>query len=351
MTLPTFRGHVPKVFVGGRSWSVVRWLSLSAIALLSAALLAGCVSKATDSSQTSSSTVGAAAPELTVDQQTGGIRGVVVDAAITPVVGAKVAMATGGLSTASDKSGLFTFSGLKPGDYFFTVSKPGYTTVQGTATVKAGVATPPVVKVEIDRVPGKQPYIESYKLNGFYECAFSFGAPGVTPVITDQCDMGVRTAYDAANGTVPGYPAPRNAMAGTNTQYFDVTPDTQTIVQEAFWTDQTVPVMMVLLSSTPIDNSCDCSKINYMDIVHASPTHARVDRTANGTGTVDAKDDGDKAIQAPFPEGRYAARGFLDWNSPSTATNFQFTVITTLFHNYKAADGWTFATQDQYPIG
>ncbi|MEA3143131.1 MAG: Carboxypeptidase regulatory-like domain [Thermoplasmata archaeon] len=313
----------------------MRWVSLAAIALLSAALLAGCASKAGDQPIDTGS-AGAGAPELKVDQQTGGIRGVVVDSAITPVAGAKVAMANGAQNTVSDKSGLFTFSGLKPGDYFFTVSKPGYTTVQATATVKAGDAAPPVVKVQIDRMPGKQPYMEVYKLNGFYECAFSFGLPGVTPIITDQCDFGVRTAYDEANGTAP-YPAPRNVMSGTNTQYFDVTPDTATIIQEAFWTDDKVPDLMVTLSSTPIDNSCDCSDTDYLLVYQKSPTFARLDAD---------KDN------ATMPLGKHvASRGFLNWNSFSTATNFQFTVITTLFHNYKAADGWTFETQDQYPIG
>jgi hypothetical protein len=313
----------------------VRWLPLAATALLSAALLAGCASKASDQPLDGAG-AGAGAPELKVDQQTGGIRGVVVDAAITPVTGAKVVMANGALSTVSDKAGLFTFSGLKPGDYFFTVSKPGFTTVQSSATVKAGEAAPPVVKVEIDRIPGQQPYLEVYKLNGFYECAFSFGVPGVTPFITDQCDFGVRTVYDGANGTAP-YPGPRNVMQGQNTQYFDVAADTQTIIQEAFWTDETVPDMMVTLSSTPIKNSCDCSDTDYILVYQKSPTYARLDADKDGK---------------TMPLGKHvASRGFLDWNGPSTATNLQFTVITSLFHNYKAADGWTFETQDKYPIG
>ncbi|HUR62347.1 MAG TPA: carboxypeptidase-like regulatory domain-containing protein [Candidatus Thermoplasmatota archaeon] len=299
-----------------------------------ALVLAGCASQASDDSATGG--VGGGAPSLTVDSQTGGIRGVVVDAAITPIMNAAVALSGTTLTTKTDRAGIFTFSGLKPGDYFFTVSKPGYTTVQSSTTVQAGVAEPPVVKVEIAMVPGKQPYVESWKLNGFYECAFSFGIPDVTPVITDQCDFVVRTAYDEANGTVP-YPAPRNVMAGQNTQYFDVAADTLTIVQEAFWKDETVPNMMVTLSSTPISNDCDCSKTDYMESYQANPSYNRIDADK------DAK---------KMPLGlRVAARGFLDWNSPSSAQNFQFTVITTLFHNYKAAEGWTFETQEKYPIG
>jgi hypothetical protein len=301
-------------------------------ALLAIAILtAGCMGNANTGTTDS---IGSNAPTLTVDQQTGGIRGVVVDGAITPVVGASVAL-TGGSTVKTDKSGLFTFTNLKPGDYFLTASKPGYTTVQQAASVVAGVANPPVVKVQVAFIPGKQPYIESFKLDGFYECAFSFGIPSVTPVITDQCDFGVRTVWDGYNQSQHSPPpvVPRNVIQGTNTQYFDVAADTQTVIQEAFWTDETVPDMMVTLSSTPIDNGCDCSDTDYMIVYQKSPTYARIDNET-------------------VPHGlRVAARGFLDWNSPSTATNLQFTVITTLFHNYKAAEGWTFEKQDQYPIG
>lgn len=305
----------------------MRPVPLATTALLAVALLSGCVGSGGDPTTDD-------LPGLSVDQQTGGIRGVVVDGAIAPVAGAKVALANDGPSTVSDKAGLFTFTHLKPGDYFLSVSKPGYTTVQQSATVTAGDATPPIVKVQIALVPGKQPYLETYKLNGFYECAFSFGIPGVTPVITDQCDFGVRTAYDEANGTVP-YPAPRNALQGSNTLYFDVGADTLSIIQEAFWTDETVPDMMVTLSSTPIDNGCDCSDKDYLEVYQPSPTYGRLDA-------------GKDAL--PLGE-RVVARGFLDWNSPATATNLQFTILTSLFHNYKAPDGWTFETQDQYPIG
>lgn len=304
----------------------MRWPPLLASALLLAALLAGCAAK----SDAPLDGAGAGAPHLQVDQQTGGIRGVAVDAAITPVVGAKVALSNGGASTTTDKSGLFQFTGLKPGDYFFTVSKPGYTTVQSSATVKAGEAAPPVVKVEIDYIPGKQPYIEVYKLNGFYECTFG------TAVDVDSCDMAVRTAYDEYNSTQHSPPPaiPRHLMTYENTQFVPVATDVQSIVQEGFWTDQTVSAMQIVIDSTPIDPVQDNSAHEYLKAQGASPTYGRLD---NGS----------------IPLGQtVAARGFFPFAlQPAVATNFQFTVITTLFHNYQPAKGWTFETQDQYPIG
>lgn len=306
----------------------MRLLSVAAAALLLCALLAGCAGGSDPPIDD--------LPGLKVDSTTGGIRGVVVDGAITPVSGAKVALANNGPATTTDRAGLFTFTGLKPGDYFLTVAKPGYTTVQQAVTVKAGEAAPPIVKVQVERVAGLQPYLEVHKLNGFYECAFALGIPDVTPVITDQCDFVPRTAHDEANGTVP-YPAPRNVIQGTNTLTFDVGTDTLSIIQEAFWSDETVPDMMITLSSTPIDNSCDCSDRDYLEVIQPSPTYGRLDANEKGGGL-------------PLGE-RVAARGFLNWNGPATATNLEFTVITSLFHNYKAPDGWTFETQDNYPVG
>jgi len=299
-----------------------RSLALVAIALLAA----GCAGNATD---TSSSTVGAGAPTLTVDQQNGGIRGVVVDAAITPVAGAKVAMANG-QTTKTDKAGLFTFSGLKPGDYFFTASKAGYTTVQSSATVVAGVADPPIVKVEIDLIPGKQPYIEVYKLDGFYECTFG------TAVDVDSCDMGVRTVYDEYNSTQHSPPPviPRHVMQYENTQYISVANDVQSIVQEGFWTDDTVKSMQIVIDSTPIDPVEDNSDKEYLHAEGGHPTYGRLDNATVPVGLT------------------VAARGFFPFDlQPAFATNFQFTVITTLFHNYPAQQGWTFEKQDDYPIG
>lgn len=305
----------------------MRWISLAASALLLAALLAGCTSKAETGS---SGTVGAGAPTLQVSDQTGGIRGVVVDQAITPVVAAKVVMANGGAATVTDKAGLFTFSNLKPGDYFFTVSKPGYTTVQSSATVKAGDANPPVVKVGIEYLVGKQPYIEVFKLNGYYACMFG------TAVDVDSCDMAVRTTYDTYNQTQHSPPPlmPRKVMQADNTQFIQVGNDVQTIIQEGFWTDDTVKSMQIVIDSTPIDPVQDNSDKEYLHAEGGHPTYGRLDNKTVPTGLL------------------VAARGFFPFDlQPAVAQNFQFTVITTLFHNYSAQKGWTFETQDQYPLG
>lgn len=320
------------ILFGGRATSRrMRLPTLSVLALLAASALAGC----------SGGDGGPDAPGLDVTEATGGIRGLVVDPSIVPVAAATVTLNTGA-STQSGEDGLFNFTGLAAGDYVMTVTKPGHLAVQASATVVAGEPEPPVVKVLLERISTAEPYMDFYKLDGFYECGFAYGNPG-SPVITDSCDFVWRTGYDAANESTGSPPPflPRTLQNNVNTQFIDLPADVHSVVQEAFWSDESVPVMMILLSSTPIDNACDCSDRDYLDVTMPQPTYGRLDRfDASGQDTGDV----------PVGE-RVAARGFLSWESTSTAQNLQFTVITTLFHNAPAPEGWTFETRDQYSFG
>lgn len=328
----------------------MRTMIVLAVFLLAIPALAGCSSKDTSANANGSSDqkqsldqAGQDASELKVTADTGGIRGVVVDSRIAPVVNATISVANGPV-VKSNLRGLFSFTGLKEGDYFLSVSKPGYTSIQSAVHVKANVANPEVVKLLIDQIAGKKPYIEFNKLDGFYECTFG------TQVDVDSCDLAVRTAYDyweTKNATVGHPPTPRKVMRSENTQFIQVTADTLSVVQEGFWSDPQVKSMQIVIDSTPIDPLADNSDYEYLHAQGPSPT---IGRLANTT-----------AIQGQL----VAARGFFPFNPipildnpsdpteflPVAATNFQFTVLTTLFHNYNAPAEWTFATQDQFPVG
>lgn len=305
------------------------------LAVLSGAVLAGCSG---GGSEDPLEDAGDEAPELEVTETTGGIRGIVVDQSIAPVAGARVVL-SGGDNTTSDEEGLFRFTGLQPGDYFVAVSKPGFTSVQQAASVVAGVADPPIVKILLARLTTAQPYVDFYKLDGFYECGFAL------PFITDSCDFGWRTAYDGYNETTGSPPPviPRSPTAFSNTQFIDVPADTWSVIQEAFWTDDAMKAMMISLDETPIDNACDCSD-SYVNVVMAQPTYGRLDMYDPETGATEE------------PAGvTAAARGFIPFTEADEpvgyGVSFRFTIITSLFHNYPAPEGWTFETKDQYPIG
>lgn len=303
---------------------------LLTVALLVALTLAGC---------SSGDSPGGDTPQG--DPLTGSIRGLVVDSAIAPVAGAVISLTGGpdaGKTTQSGVNGQFNFTGLVPGDYFVAVAKAGYKGSQGAATVVAGDAEPQLVKLLLERIATAQPYLDHFKLDGYYDCAFSYGEEG-RPLITDSCDFAYRTAWDAVNGTGNEPPVPRTAQKAINTQFIDIPQDTFAVVQEGFWDNDNVPVMMILLSSTPISNDCDCSDKDYLDVTQPNPTFGRLDRY-NASAEVKG-----------FPIGeRVAARGFLSWESTATAQNLQFVVITTLFHNYVPDPAWTFETRANFPV-
>lgn len=294
------------------------WVALTLLSLA----LAGC------SGGSNAATVGDENEELPVDDTTGGILGVAVDEAIRPLANVRVTL-EGQPEVRSGEDGKFRFTGLAPGAYVVTGTKPGHATAMRPVVVEAGVADPDVLRLVLPRIPGKEPYAQTYKLDGVYECAFG------APYITDSCDMAVRTAYDELNGTMPP-PFPRNVQNNVNTMFLDVGPGAQTIIQEAFWDDPNVPEMMIQLGSTPIDNACDCSDTDWLEEVEASPTYGRIDSSEDANN---------------FPANvTVAARGFLPFGGPTVATNLRFTVLTTVFYNYEPAEGWTYETRDQFPV-
>lgn len=142
--------------------------------LLLAALLAGCTSNAPKDTSDDP----AAFDDVVVTSTTGAIRGVVVSEAIVPIAGALVVLPDG-KEQRTDDEGAFVFSGLAPGDYFLTVSKIGFTTVQTSATVVAGLAEPPITKVTllVDATAVK-PYYQEYVFDGFIQCSGTFVAVG-----------------------------------------------------------------------------------------------------------------------------------------------------------------------------
>ncbi|MFO1535559.1 MAG: carboxypeptidase-like regulatory domain-containing protein [Thermoplasmatota archaeon] len=136
---------------------------------LTATVLAGCASKA---AQEPIDDLG-----LRATPTTGVIRGLVVDPAIRPIEGVQVVLpASGGAkerSATTNADGLFGFEAVDPGSHFLRVSKPGYADTQHSVQVEAGDSAPPLVKVHLAAVPGAAPYVQSFKFDGFLECALS----------------------------------------------------------------------------------------------------------------------------------------------------------------------------------
>ena len=108
--------------------------------------------------------------ELRATETTGVIRGIVIDDAIVPVAGVTVNVTGTTFSTRSNDNGAFGFDGLAPGTYFLHASKAGFNATQVAATVVAGVDSPPIVKIQLQRDPSTGPYVEPIYFHGFLAC-------------------------------------------------------------------------------------------------------------------------------------------------------------------------------------
>ena len=195
------------------------------------ALLAGCADPGSPAPQDDASPE--AFDDVEVTDTTGAIRGVVVNEAIVPVEGVVLALNTGQNKT-SDAQGAFVFNGLEPGTYFITASKVGYFTVQQSVDVEAGVADPPVTKVQLAVDQASQPYAELLQWTGFLGCGFGTNGGGVRAVgvnpcaadaaacsFADVCLLNTANTHDFAFGVVGKVPTFAQAeMQWEGTQAF-----------------------------------------------------------------------------------------------------------------------------------
>lgn len=141
--------------------------TVTAAALLVAVVLAGCA----DSAPTEEDDDVFDGLEAEATDETGVIRGVVVDETIVPVPEATVTLVESEMETLTNENGAFTFSGLEPGIHIVQVSKAEYNTTQSSVTVEAGVDKPAVLKIQLPRDPSSLPYVQTFQFDGFIACS------------------------------------------------------------------------------------------------------------------------------------------------------------------------------------
>lgn len=287
-------------------------------ALLAAALLlAGCSDQAPEAADTP-----AAFEDLDVSSGKGVLRGLVVTPAVVPVAGATVRLAGLGLEQVTDGDGAFVFGELDPGTYFVQASKPGWTEVQQSADVLAGVADPPIVKVVIEKVPGAQPRAVTLQLDGFLACSVG------TPVNFMSCDV---------------------TGADRPTLWFDIEGTPRWIQTEVLW-ESTQPAGDWLYL---VQGICSCD--GGIPDVGGARFNETFDATSPYTSRADpdfldehdvGSDDGKQlvvAVSASGPEPETT-------NGSGVALNQQFTVYATFFYNLDPDPAWTFVGNGAYPV-
>ena len=150
---------------------------LAAVAALLALALSGCAGDAPPADAAAQ-----AVEDLGVEatSTTGIIRGVVVDDTITPLAGIEVRLANVARNATTNELGAFGFDGLEPGTYFLTTFHPDYASVQQSADVVAGDQAPPLVRVQVTRIPRAAPYVETTQHSLFMDGSFAAGGASLT---------------------------------------------------------------------------------------------------------------------------------------------------------------------------
>ena len=270
----------------------------------------------------------------------GCVRGVVVDDTITPLADVRIRVLSMDGEVVSDQVGVFEFCGLSPGTYFVEASKAAYETSQSSFEVREDGSTS-VLRIQLTRIPGAVPYVESFQFDGFYECAFALA------FITDSCDFAVRTAHDAG-----ATPLPRNVQNNVNTAFYTFSPAIHTVIQETFWDDGATQTFRSSLQDTPIDNLCDCSTKHMEHKGEGGALFDRMDRDALGEKNTGGGQSWPQMDD--LEDGQVAVRGFIPFQDGATdvdyAVNLQFQMFTSFFHHHVPDPAWTFVTKDQHPV-
>lgn len=288
----------------------MRWL----VAALLVSTLAGCAGEESGDSDESFS------EELDENLQatatTGIIRGVVIDGTITPIEGATVALRGVERTTTTNADGAFGFSDLEPGTYFLEVSRFGYTSTQSSVEVVAGVEQPPIVKVQLERIAGLNPYSDTFVFDGFIQCSLAFtvnaiaacSVPGIVGV-----DLGDRFAVRYTElGTPP-----------THSQ------------SEMLWESSQVLGQTLKLRYTDDHNG---GLDNYRTDEGQSPRRVSVNDTV--------------LAEKHFEERGLFARVFPSYNElPGVVLILQqdFEIYTSVFYHYTPPEEWWFINDNSRP--
>lgn len=322
----------------------MRWLAFPLVSLLA---LAGCASTGSTDPTLDDRFDGI---EVPVTDATGGIKGVVVDAAITPIAGAKVSLALpagGNKTTASDKEGRFVFSSLAPGTYFLTASAPLFHSAQTSAEVLAGV-DPPVTKVQLQPLFSQKPFHQAFKQKGFFECSQNgAGVYSSSNCVTDQCPIVLEQSE--CNGL------PTKALDNVTNQnrewHADVGAGWQMMVFEMTWEPSaqgTSPRMGMVVST---DKSTRDGTHAFANVASANPLRIQLDvgeahETAATTEPTMVPEEGMTRMSYFVSVRR--AEGTP--SPPGLALNQEFEVYLTQFYYGTPPDGWSFVAGNEYPF-
>lgn len=266
--------------------------------------------------------------QLEVTEQTGIIRGIVVDDAITPIEGVTISIEGLGMETTTNANGAFGFDGLVAGDYFLKAEKAGWSSAQQSTTVQANVQEPPVVKILLSQDPSTAPFVELFEFNGFIECSFSLVAVGFAACSSAGTGNDVFMEEYQLEGT-PDFA--QSEMIWESTQALG---DRMTLLYSGSGESALLENYGEAKGTSPLMVQADKETMEFYSVGQGAPLWIRVfNAPVEGTAPPDPV-GGDDCVDRPVLGGCLTGVG--------ATLNQEFSVYTHLFHNMVPQDGWLF---------
>jgi hypothetical protein len=299
--------------------------SVLTIALVASLVLSGCTGKSdSDGDELDPGVV------VPVDDDTGGVRGVVVDAALRPVAEAKVEVIGTDETVVTAEDGVFAIGGLLPGPTAIRVTHPLYAPAQVATIVVAGVADPEFIRVTLERTIPEDPYLFQMVFDGYLVCSAG------TPVgHSEECGEGV-----GVDCIVPVVGCQRVGGQDDNAAQFDFYvdgPKPRTILVEQVW-EATSPegesfytVLATNWTCTPI---CEGNRLGQART--GSPLTIRYDIENNTAGSETITPD---LVFSTFT-----------WGEEGVALNQKFRIILSIAYVLPLPEGWSFVNGDEDPF-
>ncbi|MGB1585657.1 MAG: carboxypeptidase-like regulatory domain-containing protein [Thermoplasmatota archaeon] len=307
----------------------MRWM----VALLLSALLAGCAEELPQQE----------APDETFDDvdvevtdDTGAIRGVVVDQAIVPLEGATVLLplANEDVTFTTDSEGRFVFNDVEPGTYFLTISKPAYESAQAPVTVEAGQSTP-VVKVQLSRLFEGDPFLEVVEYKGFVGCAYNM-------FVSSTCvNDYTRIAPVCDGGCAPFV----TGIVDQREYRSEVGAGWQSIVWEMNWESS--------LSGTAEEMGLTVSFADRIGASHwyTSTSQGKPFRLQCDVNIIcPEQQDGENGEPMISPDGQDDLWNMISAGDGGVALQQEIEIFQTNFYYAPSPDGWSFLAGDPYPF-
>ncbi len=313
------------------------------VLLLAAPLLAGCLGIGGDDGSTGEQVQ---KQRASVDENTGGIEGVVTDDAVQPVVGANVTLVDTGETVTSASDGSFAFSLVSPGTHTVSIEAPGFVTAKEEVTVSANQAA--TVDFILTRLVSEQAFTQQFEFNAFIECALGVG------VNLSAANQGTGGVTWAACSTI-------NIEGNTTNDRFlqtiELEPPIESLVWEAAWDPSGNAAGDNLWFTSQVQGFADVlagpNETFYEDISTPSPLHARIDKPVFQNVS--------EHFQTQCEEGNDAYCGYNFWDRGWPVTVRVFTAydclpspvsacaplqmevnnVFTAFYNQPAPDGFS----------